>query len=68
MQELKQEYIPEPIETSYPSILYEAYLAERSGLFKDTTSIVNINTCRNKILELDNKYDRMAMFINNLIQ
>ena len=68
MQELKQEYISEPIETSYPSILYEAYLAERSELFKDTASIVNINTCRNKILELDNKYDRMAMFINNLIQ
>lgn len=67
MQELKQEYISDPIKTSYPSILYEAYLAERSGLFKNTASIVNINTCRNKILELDNKYDRMAMFINNLI-
>ncbi len=68
MQALKQEYIPEPIESPYPSILYEAYRKERSQLFIGMGSVVDINVCRNKIAELDNKYDRIALFVSKIIQ
>lgn len=67
MLELQQEYMPEPIESPYPSIIYEAYKKERAGLFKNTGPIVDINIGRNKIIELYNKYDRMAIFINKMI-
>lgn len=67
MTELKAEYNPDNTSFSIPDLIWEKCQSEQNSILLDKNSVSDSVKYRNQVTEIDNKYDRLASFVFDMI-